>query len=195
MGTDYSTTPPPTYSLHQPRIRAPTPSQREIAIRRYKPSQHPNPFWLYPEWEAGASLNRYPWLYVQPNQHLELSHSPAHPVTLSVTLEDLGWGVYLKIYPKFKTRHNISVSGGKVSEVACTIREPGHGCDIPLTFHGGIQAEEVVLLRQERQDLGIGFWGPICLIHCSGGCSLGLDLLGWEVCSGRWERAPSRRVG
>ena len=29
---------------------------------------------------------------------------------LSVTLEDLGWGVHTEVYPRFKTRKNISVA-------------------------------------------------------------------------------------
>ncbi|PWW74894.1 hypothetical protein C7212DRAFT_203389, partial [Tuber magnatum] len=76
---------------------------------------------------------------------------PAHLHNLlSVTLEDLGWGVHTKVYPKFKTRHNISVATDGFSKWLAQFENPG--TDVVLLGHsmGGILAAEVVLLRNER---------------------------------------------
>ncbi|CAZ86613.1 unnamed protein product [Tuber melanosporum] len=76
---------------------------------------------------------------------------PAHLHNLlSVTLEDLGWGVHTKVYPKFKTRNNISLATEGFSRWLAQFENPG--TDVILLGHsmGGILAAEVVLLRDER---------------------------------------------
>ncbi|KAG0644348.1 hypothetical protein HOY80DRAFT_1030120 [Tuber brumale] len=64
---------------------------------------------LYPEREAEASFCRHPGFHGQRNELMELSRPPSPLVWLSLTLQGMGWGVYLKVYPKLKTRHNFSV--------------------------------------------------------------------------------------
>ncbi|CUS11122.1 unnamed protein product, partial [Tuber aestivum] len=79
---------------------------------------------------------------------------PAHLHNLlSVTLEDLGWGVHTKVYPKFETRHNISVATEAFSKWVAQFEN--QGTDVILLGHsmGGILAAEVVLLRDERGGL------------------------------------------
>lgn len=76
---------------------------------------------------------------------------PAHLHNLlSITLEDLGWGVHTKVYPKFKTRNNISVATEGFSKWLAQFENPN--TDVILLGHsmGGILAAEAVLLRDEQ---------------------------------------------
>ncbi|RPA92383.1 hypothetical protein L873DRAFT_1794290 [Choiromyces venosus 120613-1] len=108
---------------------------------------------------------------------------PAHLHNLlSVTLEDLGWGVHTKVYPKFKTRNNISVATEGFSRWLAQFENPG--TDVILLGHsmGGILAAEVVLLRDERGGLrhrilgAVAFDSPFLGMH-PGVISAGLGSL------------------
>jgi len=108
---------------------------------------------------------------------------PAHLHNLlSITLEDLGWYVHTKVYPKFKTRYNISVATEGFSKWLAQFENPD--TDVILLGHsmGGILAAEVVLLRNERRGfrhriLGVvSFDSPFIGMH-PGVISAGLGSL------------------
>jgi len=77
---------------------------------------------------------------------------PAHlHKLLSVTLDDLGWYIHTKVYPKFKTRYNISVATAGFSKWLVQSENPGTDAISLSHSMGGILAAEVVLLRNERR--------------------------------------------
>ena len=77
-----------------------------------------------------------------------VSRSSAQPV--SITLDDLGWYVQTKVYPKFKTRYNISVAIEGFSKWLVNLGIQAR-MGYYWSLYGGILAAEVVLLRNERR--------------------------------------------
>jgi len=113
---------------------------------------------------------------------------PAHLHNLlSVTLDDLGWYIHTKVYPKFKTGH-ISVATAGFSKWLVQSENPG--TDVISLGHsiGGILAAEVVLLRNERRGFGhrilgvVSFDSPFLGMH-PGVISVGLGSFFRSDCS------------
>ena len=121
---------------------------------------------------------------------------------LSVTLDDLGWYVHTKVYPKFKTRYNISVATEVFSKWLVQFENPGTDVILLSDSMVGILAVGVVLgderwgvvVGDERRGFRHRIWGLSLSIHQFWGCIRGLYLLGWGVCQGQKGRVLPRRV-
>ena len=110
---------------------------------------------------------------------------PAHQHNLlSVTLDGLGWYIHPKVYPKLKTRYNISAAMEVFSK--WFVQFESRGTDIILLVHSlrEILGAEVLLLRNEgwgfiHRILGVDYYdGPLWGMHL-GVTSAGLgDLFG-----------------
>jgi len=108
---------------------------------------------------------------------------PAHLHNLlSVTLDDLGWYIHLKVYPKFKIRYNISVATEVFSKWLVQFENLGTGVVSLSRCVGGIPGAEVVLLRNERRGfrhriLGVDYFNSPLLGMHPGVTSAGLGNL------------------
>jgi len=166
-----SSSPPPSYSLLPSTENFYSDSYRQ---GDYAPAIQPPEALKPPPDSIPRGKRKLLLVYIHGFMGNETSFQsfPAHLHNLlSVTLDDLGWYVHTKVYPKFKTRHNISVATEGFSKWLVQFENPG--TDVILLGHsmGGILAAEVVLLRNERQGFrhrilgAVSFDSPFLGMH------------------------------